>query len=70
MGKFLVNLKKKLEWRAERRRMMQQYRQDYVPPYAPSEDPPEEVMAAMAEEPVPEESAPAQEIQNKDGGTD
>lgn len=53
MGKFFLNLKRKLEWRAERRRMMQQYRQDYVPPYAPSEEPPEEVMGPSGE-PAPE----------------
>ena len=57
MNKFFLNLKRKLEWRAERRRMMQQYRKDYVPPYAPSEDPPEEVMSGFAnEQPAPQEA--------------
>ncbi len=51
---LFLSLKKKLEWRAERRRMMQQYRQDYVPPYTPSEEPPEEVMRDMAQTPDPE----------------
>ena len=58
MNKFFLNLKRKLEWRAERRRMMQQYRQDYVPPYAPSEDPPEEVMGGFANEQPPQEAKP------------
>ena len=51
---LFLSLKKKLEWRAERRRMMQQYRQDYVPPYTPSEELPEEVMRDMAQTPDPE----------------
>jgi hypothetical protein len=34
-------LKKRLEWEAEQHRNMQLYRQNYVPPYTPGEDPPE-----------------------------
>ncbi len=51
---LFLSLRRKLEWRAERHRMMEQYRQDYVPPYTPSEEPPEEVMPAASETMPPE----------------
>lgn len=50
---LFLSLKKRLERSAAHHTMMQQYRQDYVPPYAPSEDPPEEVMGTTVQ-PAPE----------------
>jgi hypothetical protein len=53
-------LKKKLEWRAEHHRMMQQYRQDSVLPTTPSEDPSEEVMPMNPQTPDASEQAGAE----------
>lgn len=53
MGNMFHTIKRKLKWRSERRRMMKQYRQDYVPPYTMSEDLPEEVMNEIAKSQMP-----------------
>lgn len=53
MGNLFRDIKNKLKWRSERKRMMKQYRQDYVPPYTMSEELPEEVMNEIAKSQLP-----------------